>query len=92
MTIAYCYASGQIRFGNEVPDGALPLAVGPRRKVREFFGGVARHAYDGRTLLVPGVPEAKGQRAKMTALRRFYKWILPMFPDAGLTPAPGVKP
>lgn len=72
---AYCYASGQIEFGARIPDGALPIARGRSKPLRDFICGVARHAYDGETLLVPGIPEAPDQSAALDALRAFLKWI-----------------
>lgn len=35
-----------------------------------------RLGYDGRNMLVPGIPEAKGERAKLAALKRFKKWAV----------------
>ena len=71
---AYCFASGQIEFGRRVPDGALPIARGPSKKLRDFVEARARHAYDGVTLLVPGVPEAPDQAAGLDALHRWLDW------------------
>lgn len=71
---AYCYASGQIEFGRRVPDGALPIARGPSKKLRAFVEVRARHAYDGVTLLVPGVPEARNEWVALKALQRWLKW------------------
>lgn len=92
--IAYCYASGLIEFGRKVPDGALPIARGPAKKLREFIEPLARHGYsthkvNGRptripgseTLLVPGVPEAPSQHAGLDALMAFKKWIRSHAPD-----------
>jgi hypothetical protein len=85
---AYCYASGLIEFGRKVPDGALPIAHGPAKKLRDFIDPVSRHGYrteivKGRPtkipgtdhLLVPGIPERSGQAAKMTALKKWLRWI-----------------
>lgn len=72
---AYCWASGQIEFGTRIPEGALPIARGPARKVRDFVEAVARHAYEGETLLVPGIPEAPDQSAALTALQAWLDWI-----------------
>ncbi len=72
---AYCYASGQIRFGERAPRGAIMFARGPSKRLREFVEGRARHAYDGKTLLVPGVPEAPNQTAGCAALRRWCDWL-----------------
>lgn len=71
---AYCWASGHIDFGRRVPDGALPIARGPSKKLRDFVEVRSRHAYDGKTLLVPGLPEAANQVVALNALRRWLRW------------------
>lgn len=71
---AYCFANGEIGFGRTVPDGAVIIASGPAKKLRERLSVLARHAYDGETLLVPGVPEAPSQEEGMTALLAWCKW------------------
>jgi hypothetical protein len=73
--IAYCYRSGQIMFGRTVPEGAIEVTRGPAKKLRKLICAVARHAYDGKTLLVPGIPEAPNERQAEAALRRFKDWI-----------------
>jgi len=75
--IAYCYRSGQIQFGRSIPEGAIKVAQGPAKKLRDLIGVVARHAYDGKTLLVPGIPEAETEQQAEDALRRFLDWIAP---------------
>jgi hypothetical protein len=85
---AYCYASGLIEFGRKIPDGALPVARGPAKVLRDFIEAVARHGYKtarvkGRLskvpgtdcLLVPGVPEAPNQIAAVDALTAFRSWL-----------------
>lgn len=73
---AFCYASGHIAFGPEVPPEALPLATGPRKPLTDFISGVARHSRTNGDLFVPGIPEAQGdQDAALDALLRFTKWI-----------------
>lgn len=85
---AYCYASGLIQFGRTVPDGALPIARGPAKPLRDFIDAVARHGYRTRMvrgrptkvpgtdhLLVPGVPEAPDKIAAVDALLAFKNWI-----------------
>lgn len=69
--LAYCDASGVIEFGDWLPGGRLPIAAGPQDKLRELVSGACRHAYDGKTLLVPGIPEAANQSEGLDALRRF---------------------
>ncbi len=68
---AFCYRKGQIGFGRSVPDGALLLGSGPARTLREKVSGLARHAYDNITLLVPGVPEAPDDTAALKAVGVF---------------------
>lgn len=73
---AYCYASGHIAFGPEVPPEALPIAEGPRKPLTDFISGVARHSRVNDDLFVPGIPETQGnQDAALDALLRFTKWI-----------------
>lgn len=71
---AYCWASGQIELGRRVPDGAIQIMAGPPKKLRDFVEVRSRHAYDGKTLLVPGIPEAPYQRQGLKALRRWLSW------------------
>jgi hypothetical protein len=88
MLRAYCFASGHIEFGRKVPKGAIRIASGPAVELRDFICSVARHGYsteivDGRptkipgsdTLLVPGIPETKGQQAKGDKLEQWLDWI-----------------
>ncbi|HCE7030549.1 TPA: host nuclease inhibitor protein, partial [Pseudomonas aeruginosa] len=46
-TIAFCWASGLIQFGDQVPDGAIEIARGDDQVVREIIEVTSRHAYDG---------------------------------------------
>ena len=72
---AYCYASGHIAFGPEVPPEALPLAEGPRKPLMDFISSVARHSRTSDVLFVPGIPETQGdQDAALDALLAFTKW------------------
>lgn len=75
--LAYCYRSGQIQFGRSLPEGAIKVAEGPSKKLRAMIGVTSRHAYDGKTLLVPGIPEAETEKEAEAALRRFLDWIAP---------------
>lgn len=94
---AFCYASGLIEFGRTLPLGALPIAAGPAKPLREFIEVKARHGYRtervrGRVtmvpgtecLIVPGVPEAPDQLVAVDSLRAWAKWIKPHAP-AGVT-------
>jgi hypothetical protein len=74
--VAWCWASGLIEIGDALPadgpngGGAIEIARGPKYALKSQLQIVARHgmgASEG-CLLVPGVPEADGQRAKSDAL------------------------
>lgn len=67
MTVAYCWRGGVIEFGRRCPAGALNLLRGPDKRVREIVNAAARHAYDGVTLLVPGIPEADSDEDAVAA-------------------------
>jgi hypothetical protein len=88
MIRAYCYASGLIGFGSKIPKGAIVIARGPAKELRDFIDGVARHGYSTRmvrgrrtkipgteTLLVPGIPEAPNQAVGIDALEIWLGWI-----------------
>lgn len=78
MTVACVYASGHIAFLPEVPAdlSALPICEGKDAAVRNFISPLARHSYDGKHLLVPGMPECgEDQGAAIDALFRFTAWI-----------------
>ncbi|MBO1360303.1 host nuclease inhibitor protein [Acetobacter sacchari] len=69
---AYCFRSGEIEFGASIPNGTLPIGRSrSEKKLRNIVETNARHAYDGETLLVPGIPEADTEEAALAAWRRF---------------------
>ncbi|MFC5421447.1 hypothetical protein ACFPOB_17960 [Bosea eneae] len=70
---AYCWRGGVIEFGRRIPEGALPVDQGSERSVRRRVEPLARHAYDGKTLLVPGIPEAEDDDAALAAYERFKR-------------------
>lgn len=72
----------QIEFGRRIPDGCLPIARGPSKKLRDFIEARARHAYDGATLLVPGIPEAPDQAKALDALHLWLDWCRDRCPAA----------
>lgn len=74
MLKAYCYRSGQIEFGQKTPRGAIVIAEGPAQLVRETVEVSARHAYDGVTLLVTGIPEAENGDEALEALLAYTTW------------------
>lgn len=70
---AYAYRSGRIEISKKgrSANDALVIAVGPAKELREEISGLARHGYDGKTLLVPGIPEARTDSEAMDALFDF---------------------
>lgn len=83
---AFCYASGHIAFGPEVPPEALPIAEGPRTALMGFISGVARHSRTNDDLFVPGIPECEyDQDAALDALLVFTKWISKGAPEGVTT-------
>jgi len=78
MNIAYCNASGVIGFAEgempTVPDGALVIATGSKSTMGAIRA-CARLAYDNKTYLVPGVPEAETQSDGIDALMKWRDWM-----------------
>ncbi len=71
---AHAWASGLIEFRDRLqpcPEGALPLPDVPRCVIEVR----ARRSYDGRSLLVPGVPEAESPAEEIKALGRFCDFL-----------------
>ena len=84
MMIGYCYASGEIEFcgsHKDVPAGAIAFAdnvtTRPDLADAAFAALVktrARRSKDGRSFLVPGIPEAGDQVEAGAALKRWVDW------------------
>ncbi|MDP2008202.1 MAG: hypothetical protein Q8K45_21230 [Rubrivivax sp.] len=74
--VAWCWATGLIEFGDEVPADAVAIAFGPDRALRSVVEVAARNAKpsSGGQLLVPGVPEARDQQEGMAALLSWMRW------------------
>jgi hypothetical protein len=71
---AWCWRTGAIGFGRasrRAPKDAFDLGCGSPRRLRDVVSVNARHAYEGRTLLVPGVPEAPDDVEALAAAKRF---------------------
>lgn len=75
LEFAYCWRSGVVEFGKELPAGAIAITRGAGIVWREWVAIKCRLAYDGKTLLVPGIPEAEDDEAAFTALKKFCDWI-----------------
>jgi len=74
-TVAFCWESGLIETGVAVPKGAILIARGQPKPLENLIAGTARLALDGKTWLVPGIPEAETQDAKVDALATYLSWI-----------------
>lgn len=86
--LAYCYRSGQIGLGSRLPKGALPIARAKGHQLRRTIEGLARWAYDNKTMLVPGIPEADSDVEALDALKRFAGQVARRMPDATLMVSP----
>ncbi|MFN8682806.1 hypothetical protein ACDP63_16930 [Paracoccus sp. P2] len=75
MASIICYRSGETEVVGIVPEGALVLATGKRELLETVLSGVARHAHDGETLLVPGLPEAADNDQAVAAATSFRLMI-----------------
>lgn len=75
MAVAFVYRSGEIGFGDQVAEGCLAIAQGDAMRLRTAVQAVARHAYDGQTLLVPGVPEADDDNDALNAVHAFCRRV-----------------
>jgi hypothetical protein len=75
MSYAYCSRDGAIEIARSVPDGRLELARGPARDLRRAVSARSRHAYDGKTFLVPGIPEADSDGEALSAAERFAAFL-----------------
>lgn len=79
----YVWRTGMIetRRRKSVPAGAMGLFAFMGRRAalvgKDAIAAKARHAYDGETLLVPGVPEADDAEAALDALIAWEQRVLP---------------
>lgn len=68
----YADRRGVIGFGTRVPRGLLLVASdASHERLYDVVEVLARHAYDGETLLVPGIPEAETDDQAVDALIAF---------------------
>jgi hypothetical protein len=87
---AYCYPSGLIEFGRNLPKGATIIARGPKDPLRDFIGGRAQRRCHSRkrrgrvatieSLFVPGVPQAQSLIEVDAAIKRWTGWIATQAP------------
>lgn len=80
---AYCWASGEVGFGNQVPEGAIFFAEGEGETFKERIQVLCRLAYptykngvkQRPVWLVPGIPEAENEKEALEALYKFKDWL-----------------
>jgi len=78
MTQAYCFASGELEFTSalDVPDGAILLKENCTKDQMDKLKIRCRISYDGKTRLIPGIPEAEDQEEAMDALIKWKNWAM----------------
>jgi hypothetical protein len=76
LAVAWVWANGMVHVGAEAPEGALEVAAGPERALKERLAVVMREGQGAskRCLLLPGIPEATSQREGCDALEAFLVW------------------
>lgn len=78
--VAWCWASGLIEIGDAPPadskdgGGCIVIAKGMKSHLESVLGALARTSRTGPELIVPGVPEAEGQKARANALFAWLQW------------------
>ena len=86
--VAYCWRSGEIGISSTdevMPEGVIVFAFcDDRARLEDRVSARARHAYDGETLLVPGLPETEDDDA-LEVLNRWRDRAFQDF-DSGMTP------
>ncbi|WP_094462644.1 hypothetical protein [Pannonibacter phragmitetus] len=75
FTCLLAWRSGELEFSNTFVDGAILVCIGQLDEVRDLATSLARHAHDGETLLVPGVPEAGCDMDAVDAFISWRKWF-----------------
>ncbi|UNZ49481.1 hypothetical protein [Agrobacterium tumefaciens] len=76
MAHIVCYRSGETFVSRRVPKGSMKIVTGHGRRLKRVLGVWARHAYDGKRLLVPGVPEAVSDLQALEAIKQFQQLLL----------------
>ncbi len=72
MANIVCWRSGECEVVSRVPQGTIRVIGGlPADRLQRALDVVARHAYDGKTRLVPGLPEADNDHDARVAVFLF---------------------
>jgi hypothetical protein len=75
MAHIVCYRSGEAFVSRRVPKGTIRIVTGHGRRLNRILSVCARHAYDGKTLLVPGLPEADDDKRAIEAVKSFEQML-----------------
>lgn len=77
MPYLCCWRSGELVFRKKAPrrQDLLTIIHVHGHQLRRIVTAIARHAYDGETLLVPGVPEAGSDLEAIMAVKEFKRQI-----------------
>lgn len=75
MAHIVCYRSGETFVSRRVPKGTMKVVTGHGRRLKRILSVCARHAYDGKTLLVPGLPEAGNDLQAIAAVKGFEQML-----------------
>ena len=79
---AFVWRSGLVKVGEVVPDGAIEIADGDDAALRTAILAFGVHAYDGETILVPGLRDAENDYAAFDALFTFQVEVNGRLKDA----------
>lgn len=71
MAHIVCWKNGEVTVSRRVPKGAMRVLTGHGKRLRRVLALHADFAQDGRTLLVPGLQEARTDLAAIEAVRAF---------------------
>lgn len=75
MAYVSCWRDGVVTVTKGQPVDALILAKGHGTRLKKIISAIARHSYDGKTLLVPGIPEAEDEVEAVRAAEHFRAQI-----------------
>lgn len=74
MSTLFVWRSGEMGVGARERRGTIPIAIGPREALRKLIAVRGRLAYDNKTWLLPGIPEANSEAEALAAVDRFIHW------------------
>jgi len=74
---AFVWAEGDIQFSESLPEGAVKLAAGERKRIMPKIKSYARacRTDEGIQYYLPGIPEAQNDEEKILAVIRFWELL-----------------